>query len=160
PPTGRAQEAYAAVGRRGGKTRTTALIAAWLAAFEDWRPNLEPGERAHVLLVAKDTTQAAGAFNYISSLFLDHPVLKDLVIAATADSLTLSNRVTIRVAAASFRGLRGYAIAALLADELGYWFDGEVSANPAEEIIAAIKPAMLQFEGRAMLLCASSPYRR
>ena len=31
----RATEAYADVGRRGGKTRIMSLVAAWLAAFED-----------------------------------------------------------------------------------------------------------------------------
>jgi hypothetical protein len=47
-----------------------------------------------------------------------------------------------------------------LADELAYWLDGETSANPAEEILAAVRPGMLQFGGRAMLLAGSSPYRR
>jgi hypothetical protein len=56
--------------------------------------------------------------------------------------------------------LRGYAVAALIADELAYWFDGETSANPAEEVLAAVRPGMLQFGGRAMLLAGSSPYRR
>ena len=95
-----------------------------------------------------------------SSLITEHPLLRDLVVAATADTIELRNRVTIRVAAASFRGLRGYAIAVLICDELSYWFDGEISANPAEEILNACRPAMLQFRGRAMLLAASSPYRR
>lgn len=160
PPAIRAQEAYAAVGRRGGKTRIMATVAAWLGAFEDWQQFLAAGEYAHVILIAKDKEQAGVAFGYLQSLFLDHPVLCDLVASATADSLTLTNRSIIRVGAASFRGLRGYAIAGLLADELGYWFDGEASANPAEEILAAIRPAMLQFAGRGMLLCGSSPYRR
>ena len=161
PPSARATEADAIVGRRGGKTRVMATVAAYLAAFDtDWRQYLDPGEAAHILLVAKDTTQAGVAFGYLSSLFLDHPILRQLVVNATSDSITLRNRVVVRVAAASFRGLRGYAVASLLADELAYWFDGEISANPAEEIIAAIRPAMLQFAGRGMLLCASSPYRR
>lgn len=160
PPPARAREAYADVGRRGGKTRILATTTAWLAAFEDWQPFLDPGENAHVLLVAKDTTQAGIAFGYLQSLLCHHPVLHDLVIGETADSLTLSNRVIVRVAAASFRGLRGFAVAALLADELAYWFDGETSANPSEEILAAVRPGMLQFGGRGMLLVGSSPYRR
>ncbi|HLY44336.1 MAG TPA: hypothetical protein VKQ73_02050 [Stellaceae bacterium] len=160
PPSGRAQEAFADVGRRGGKTRVMALVAAWLAAFEDWRGYLDPGENAHILIIAKDTTQATICHGYLASLLLHHPVLHDLVIGETADSLTLANRVIVRVAAASFRGLRGFAVAALLADELAYWFDGESSANPAEEILAAVRPGMLQFGGRGMLLAGSSPYRR
>ena len=161
PPAARVSEAYAICGRRAGKTRIMALIAVWLALFDvDWRKFLAPGETAHVLVVAKDTMQATVAFGYIASLIIEHPVLKRLVVSSTSDSIELRNRVTIRVAAASFRGLRGYAIAAMIADELAVWFDGEVSANPSEEILAAIRPAMLQFQGNAMLLVASSPYRR
>jgi hypothetical protein len=52
------------------------------------------------------------------------------------------------------------AVAALIADELAYWFDGDTSANSAEEILGAVKPGMLQFGGRAMLVAGSSPYRR
>jgi hypothetical protein len=160
PPVGRMTEAYACVGRRGGKTRIMALVAAWLAVFEDWQQYLDPGENAHVLIIAKDQTQAGVCFGYLSSLLVHHPLLNDLVISETADSITLSNRVIVRVASASFRGLRGYAVAGLLGDELAYWFDGETSANPAEEILAAVKPGMLQFGGKAMLLAGSSPYRK
>lgn len=160
PATSRASESYADVGRRGGKTRVLSLIAAWLAAFEDWQEYLDPGESAHILVIAKDQTQAGIAFGYLASLLLHHPLLHDLVVNDTADSVTLSNRVVVRVASASFRGLRGYAVAGLIADELAYWFDGETSANPSEEILAAVRPGMLQFGGRAMLLAGSSPYRR
>jgi hypothetical protein len=156
PLTGRVSEVFAIVGRRGGKTRIMALIACWLALFDtDWRDHLDPGEMAHILVVAKDTTQATVAFSYLASLIIEHPLLRDLVGSRTSDTIELRNRIVIRVAAASFRGLRGYAVAALIADELAYWFDGEISANPAEEIIAAVRPAMLQFQGRGMLLAAA-----
>lgn len=160
PPTDRAAEAYGIVGRRGGKTRIAALCVAWLATFEDWRVFLSRGEKAHVLLVSKDRQQAGVAFSYVQSMFLDHPALKKLVRDSTSDTIELRNQAVIRVAAASFRGLRGYAIPAMVADELAFWFDGETSQNPAEEILRAVKPAMLQFGGRALLLGCSSPYRR
>jgi phage terminase large subunit-like protein len=159
-PEARAREVYAVIGRRGGKTKCLSLIAAYLAAFVDWRPYLSRGERAHILLVAKDRVQAGIAFQYVLSFFADHPRLKHLISDEPhQDQIELKNQVTIRVASASFRGLRGYAIAALLADELAYWFEGE-AANPAEEILRAIRPAMLQFKGKAMLLAGSSPFKR
>jgi hypothetical protein len=159
-PVARAAETYAIVGRRGGKTKIMSLIAAYLAAFEDWRPFLSRGERAHVMLVSKDREQAGIAFSYLESLFLEHPHLKMLVKDSSAGLLELRNSVTVKVAAASFRGLRGYAVAAMLCDELAFWFDGDTSSNPAEEILRAIRPAMLQFKGRAMLLGCSSPFKR
>jgi hypothetical protein len=160
-PEARAREVYAIVGRRGGKTKILSLCAAYLAAFVDWRPYLSRGERANVLLVAKDRVQAGIAFQFILSFFLDHPRLKALVDGEPhQDAIVLRNQVTIRVASASFRGLRGFAIAALLADELAYWFEGDTAANPAQEVLLAVRPAMLQFQGKAMLLAGSSPFKR
>ena len=49
PLQARAKEAYANVGRRGGKTRIMATIAAWLACFEDWQQYLVPGEHARAV---------------------------------------------------------------------------------------------------------------
>lgn len=36
PPTAPASEAFAIVGRRGGKSRVAALVAVWLACFRDY----------------------------------------------------------------------------------------------------------------------------
>jgi hypothetical protein len=78
----------------------------------------------------------------------------------TADAFDLNNRVSIEVATASFRSTSGYTLIAGLLDELAFWrTDGESSANPDTEIIAALRPAMSTIPG-AMLLCASSPYAR
>jgi hypothetical protein len=49
-------------------------------------------------------------------------------------------------------------IAALL-DECAFWPSDEGAANPDEEILSAIRPAMATIPG-AMLLAASSPYAR
>lgn len=49
-PTSPAKEIFGIVGRRGGKTRTMATVAAFLSIFVDWRPFLAPGERASVLI--------------------------------------------------------------------------------------------------------------
>ena len=92
PPATRASEAYAIIGRRGGKTKIMSLIAAWLAAFEDWRPYLSRGEQAHILLSSKDNEQGAIAFGYLESLFLEHPTLKNLVRDSSAGLLELRNK--------------------------------------------------------------------
>src|SRR5260370_36428068 len=61
PPTEPATEAWAICGRRGGKTRVMATVAAFLAAFIDWRPNLAPGEVVTIMLIAKNRRQAITA---------------------------------------------------------------------------------------------------
>src|SRR5262249_12356836 len=85
--------------------------------------------------------------------------LRYLIVSEGSDFLELSNGVTISVATASFRSLRGRTIAAVLADELAFWMDGTESANPAEEILTALRPAMLTMPG-SLLMVASSPYAK
>jgi hypothetical protein len=159
-PTERAREVYAVVGRRGGKSRVCAFIAAYLAAFVDWRPYLVPGESAAILLFAKDRQQAAVSFRYLRSFF-DHPALAELIAEESSDEIALHNGVVVQVATASFRsGPRSRTVCAAFLDELAFWFDaaGE-SANPAEEVLAALRPAMLTMPG-ALLMAASSPYAK
>jgi hypothetical protein len=160
PPAELPKEIAEVIGRRGGKSRAAATTAAWLAIFVDWRPYLAPGEKALVMLLAADRRQSRVALRYISSLILDHPELKKLVVGQTAESIELRNRVVIEVTTASFRTVRGYSVAALIADEIAFWFDGENSANPAEEVLAAARPAMATMGPNALLLLMSSPHAR
>jgi len=160
PPTEPAQEIAEIVGRRGGKTRGAAVTTAWIACFVDWRPYLAPGEKATVMLLAADRRQARVALRFIRSLIVDHPQLKKLVANETQESIELRNGVVIEVATASFRTVRGYSVAALVADEIAYWFDGEAAANPAEEIIAAARPSMTTMGPNALMLLLSSPHAR
>ena len=160
PPTEPAKEVAEIIGRRGGKTRGAATTTAWLAVFVDWRPYLAPGEKAVVMLLAADRRQARVALRYIRSLLLDHPELKKLVANETQESIELVNRVVIEVATANLRTIRGFSVAALVADEVAFWYDGDSAANPAEEIIAAARPAMATMGPHALLLMMSSPHAR
>jgi hypothetical protein len=159
PPTSPASEVWAICGRRGGKSRVMATVAAFIAAFIDWRSYLAPGEVATVQVIAKDRKQARTAMRYLRSLFLEHPTLKKLVERDTDEALELTCRVVIEITTASFRSARGYTVVAVLADEVAFWIDDEDSANPAEEIIDALRPAMATMPG-ALLMVATSPYAR
>jgi hypothetical protein len=53
---------------------------------------------------------------------------------------------------------RGYTYGGVLADELAFWRD-ENSANPADEIMRAVRPGLAFIPG-AVLLKASSPYAK
>ncbi len=158
PPSDPVHEAWLIVGRRGGKSFVLALIAVFLACFREWRPFLQPGERATVMIIAADRRQARVIMRYVKALFQGVPMLAQIVQNDTQESVELSNAVTIEVHTASFRTVRGYSICALLADEIAFWRTDD-SANPDTEILAAIRPAMATVPG-AMLLCASSPYAR
>jgi hypothetical protein len=89
----------------------------------------------------------------------DTKVLAGMIERETADTLELTNGVSIEIQTASFRTVRGYTLIAALCDEIAYWTSDETGANPDKEILAALKPAMSTIPG-AMLLCASSPHAR
>jgi len=157
-PTARAREVWIPAGRRGGKTRAMALLAVHRACFCDYGPHLAPGERATVMLLASDRTQARVAMRYVRGLLYAVPMLAKLVERESAESIDLTNGVTIEIHTASFRATRGYTLAACICDEVAFWRD-DASANPAEEIIAALKPGLATIPG-APLLAISSPYAR
>ena len=157
-PEGPSNEAWLIVGRRGGKSFIVSLIAVYLAAFRDWRPHLQPGETATVMVMAADRRQARVILGYIKGLLQGIPMLQKLVRRETAEAVVLSGRVAIEVHTASFRSVRGYTVVAALLDEVAFW-RSEESSNPDVEIINAIRPALATIPG-AMMLAISSPYRR
>ena len=158
PPVAAFKEAALVIGRRGGKSRILALIAVFLACFRDYTPYLAPGEVATIAVIAADRKQARSIFRFASGLLHAVPLLEPLVQEETADTITLSNRVVIEIATASFRVTRGYSFAAVLCDETAFWRSDE-AANPDVEIIGAIRPGLATIPSSVLLL-ASSPYRK
>ena len=152
-------EAALIVGRRGGKSRTLALIAVFLACFKDYGPFLAPGEVATIAELAADRSQARAIFRFCLGLLRAVPLLAPMISRSDAEQIVLSNRVVIEITSASFRSTRGYSYAAVLADEVAFWRSDETSANPDVEIMRALRPGLANIPG-AMLLIASSPYAK
>jgi hypothetical protein len=159
PPSGGSTEAWLVVGRRGGKSMILAVIACYLACFRDYRAYLSPGEVGTIKVIATDRKQAKVIHRYCRALLTKVPAFAQLIDRDTGDALELVNSVTIEIATASFRSVRGFTVIAALCDEIAYWRSEETSANPDAEIIAALRPAMATIPG-AFLLAASSPYAR
>jgi hypothetical protein len=157
-PSAQFREAFAIVGRRGGKSAIAALIATFLAVFRDYSAVLAPGETGIVMLLAADRRQARVLLNYINGFFSSIPMLKRLVLSRTQESITLSNLICIEVHTTSFRAIRGYTVVAAVCDEVAYWRNDD-SANPDVEVLNALRPAMSTIPN-ALLLCISSPYAR
>ena len=156
PPLLAFAEAVVIAGRRGGKSRILALIAVFLAAFFDYRDKLAPGEAATVAVIAADRRQARSVMRFMLGMFDAVEILKPLVAGQTAESVTLTNGVVIEIHTASFRVTRGYSLVAAICDEIAFWRSEETSANPAEEILRALRPGLSNLRG--LLLLASSPY--
>lgn len=156
PPKKPAQEAFAIVGRRGGKSYVSAIVACYLALFHDWRPFLSRGEVGWVLCIAADRAQAKNLLGYISGI-VNLPMLKQKIVSENSETIMLKNQVGIRVATSDFRTLRGYTVVAAVCDELAFW--RSEGANPAAEILTALRPALATTKG-SMLLGISSPYSK
>ncbi len=156
-PKTRCEEFWAIVGRRGGKTRAIAVLAAYIAALCDWSDVLAPGERATLPIVSASLWQAGKAHQYLSGIFSTVPALKKLKIGETSDTISLSTRVDIECRPASFRTIRGGTAVAIIADEAAFWRSDD-TRNPDSEILNGARPMLATTGG--MLAVISSPYAR
>jgi hypothetical protein len=153
----RVDEFWAIVGRRGGKSRAIAVLAAYLACLVDYQDILAPGERASVLVMSASVWQAGKILQYLNGVFNAVSAFRGLVEASTDDGIKLNNHIDLEIRAASFRTSRGGTSVAAICDEIAFWRN-EATANPDSEILASIRPSLATTNG---LLCAiSSPYAR
>ena len=77
-----------------------------------------------------------------------------------ADRIELGRlKVAVEVHVSSYRSVRGRTLVAALLDETAFW-RSETSANPAEEVVRALKPALATLAPASILIGASSPYSR
>jgi hypothetical protein len=151
------QEATVIVGRQGGKT---SRIGALIAAYEACRDHgLKRGERAYVLLIAPVTKQAQIGLGFIRNLFLTSPLLKNKVVKFRMNEIELDNGVTIACYPCSQITIRGLRVVAAVLDEVGFWRDEVTAANPAEDVLNALRPAMATFTNHK-LIKISTPYRK
>lgn len=158
PPEKPMRELWAVVGRRGGKSFMSAIVAVYLALFHDYRQYMAPGERATILIVAADRSQAQTILNYIKGILHTHDVFSQYIDGELRESVSLTNGVDITVMSCSFRSVRGRTVPVAIFDETAFWRTVD-SALPDHEILAATRPALATIPN-SMLLVISSPYAR
>ena len=156
-PNRKYRNIYMVCPRRSGKSFIASLITVH-QAMQNWKRFVRSGETAEAILIASDREQARVCFNYCLEI-LETPRLarKKLIKRQTQSIIELTNGVTIRIATASFRGIRGRTVISAVCDEIAFWrIEG---ANPDKEIIRSIRPGMATVP-KSMLICVSSPYIR
>jgi len=156
-PAERVRELWAIVGRRGGKSRVAAVLAAFIATCIDHRAKLAPGECGMVLVLAASRAQAKVVFAYVCGCLENSPILSQQVETVTADEIRLKDNIVVAVHSNSFRTVRGRTLLCAIFDEISYWRSDE-SANPDVETYRAVLPSLATTAG--LLIGISSPYRR
>lgn len=149
-------ELWLCVGRRGGKSNISALLAVYEAFFNDYSDKLAAGERSTVFVIAADRKQARSVMRYIRGMIESNQLLQSMVVKDSQESIELSNRTVIEIMTAGFKGIRGYSVGCAILDEIAFWSDG--GANPDKEILNAIRPSLATLNGKIIAL--SSPYAR
>ncbi len=158
-PTEAVEELWIIAGRRSGKTRSIGTLAAYLAGCVDYRSVLGPGERGMLPILAASVAQAEQALNFLKGIFTNVPRFAALVDGITSDTISLKNRIDIRIRPASFRTIRGPTCVAVIAEECSMWQADDIgSRNPDKEILAAVRPSMATTGGT--LFCIGSPHAR
>lgn len=157
-PTIAFREAWLPIGRRSGKSFIAALLAVFLAVFRDYRDYLSPGERGCVFVIASDRAQAAVILRYVKGFIAAIPMIHRMVENDRAESIDLSNHISIMIVTCSYKSVRGPTAVAVIADEVAFW-RADDGRNPATEVLRALRPALATIPG-AILLGISSPYSR
>jgi hypothetical protein len=156
------RELIAAVGRRGGKTQAVTVFAAWISIYCDHRDVLAPGETGVVLVISRDQRAAKIVLDYLEGLLCcvdpEKSPLPNMIANRTAESIVLTNGISIEVRPCNRVSVRGPTYVAAVADEIAFWFTEVNAANPDVEILAAIKPGLMTTNGP--LLMASSVYAK
>jgi hypothetical protein len=155
-PTQPFREVWLIVGRRGGKSFITALVAVYQTTCRTF--TLSAGETGVFMIIAADRRQARVIKGYIAGMLKTIGALESLLASETAETITLRNGLHIEIVTASFRTLRGYTCIGAACDEVAFWQNDD-SANPDLEILAALRPAMAT-QPDALLVCITSPYAR
>jgi hypothetical protein len=152
------REMVVCAGRRAGKTQAMVVFAIWIAVFCDHRGILQPGETGTVLIVSQTQRWSREILTRIEGVLLhgnpQSSPLASLIVRRTAETIDLSNGISIEARPASYRNLRGPTYICGIADELAHWFTSVDYANPDVEILAAVRAGMLTTRG-PLLMCSS-----
>jgi phage terminase large subunit-like protein len=152
-PANRVRELWVAAGRRSGKSKMAAAVAAYLACFGKYK--LSKGETGHMIVLAPTVNQAHLVFGYAKAFIEESPILRQRIENIKAEEIKLSGNIVLGVHPASQRSLRGRTLVGCVLDECAQFYD-ETSARPDIEIYRALIPALLTTQGS--MVSISSPY--
>jgi len=154
-PTAPVRECWVPAGRRGGKSEQMVMRSLWRAIGTNWREILSPGEVGLIPIVAPDREQGRNSLSYLRARART-PLVAPYVSRILRDSIEFRTGAVVRIVTASWRTSRGFTMLDALLEECAF-YRSEDTANPDEEVLAAIRPSLLSTPG-ARIYGISSPY--
>jgi hypothetical protein len=140
------------VGRRGGKSSSLCRVGVLEALYGDHV--IPRGDVGYVAFLSVDRNEAARRIVTIRA------ILDALRVPYTAsgDEIRLTQRpIVFAVMTASLTGVVGGTVIAAFCDEVASWYDRDTGANPAREVLEALRPSMATMPNARMFL-SSSPW--
>jgi hypothetical protein len=145
-------------GRRSGKSRMAAVVAAFEAVLSGREKLLAKGEVGIVAIISPTRAQSRIVHGYAHGIF-DVPLLKGEVVQETASGFELRNGVRIEILTGDHRSIRGFTLLACVVDETAFFAISEESRIKSDtELVRAVTPGLATTGGR--LIAISSPYAR
>lgn len=144
------RQLVARVGRRGGKSTSLCRVAVLEALHGDHEIPL--GDRGIVPIVSVRRLDAADRMRTIAAILtaLGEPY------EAVGDEIRLVGRpITFRVYVATVAAVSGFTSVCIVCDEVAKWRDADTGANPAQEVLASLRPTMATQRNAKMFLSSS-----
>jgi hypothetical protein len=107
-PSKPCREVWMIIGRRGGKSMISALIAVYAATCRTYK--LAPGERGVFMVIAADRNQARVVKGYIAALLHALPALERLIVNETSERIDLGGGLSVEIHTSSLRSLRSSSV--------------------------------------------------
>lgn len=153
PPPGGWNDVAAIVGRQSGKTRIASLIQDFAATTH--RRKFDDGTPVYALTISQDHRASLRTlFSYARAPFDQVPAMQQLVTSQTADTLTLSNGVTLASYPCRPQAVRGLRACVVVLDELAFFRSSE-NIPLDREMIRAVRPTLASTGGKLIII--SSP---
>lgn len=140
------------VGRRGGKSSTLCRIAVLESLFGDHV--IPPGDVGVVAIVSVSMREATERLRTIRAILDAFDIGYDRKV--TSEIRLTSRPVVFRIFAATQGAVSGFTAICIICDEVSKWMNEDTGANPAAEVLAAIRPTMATMP-HARIFLSSSP---
>jgi hypothetical protein len=145
------------IGRRSGKSRIAALIAAFEAALSGRERLLSPGEIGLVAVISPTRFQSRIVRTYIRAVFDQTPILKGEIVDEGKEGFTLKNGVEVQTLVGDYRTVRGFSLLCAVVDEVCFFGLAEENKVKSDtELVTALRPGLATTQGS--LIAIGSPY--